>query len=134
MISLAGGDTYVTPVLHPFGLRLSGQIDRDTRHLLARSLTWAARMSDGDLHLDLGALAFIDAGGLRLIVTCAAELPAPRRVVLRPATPLVGKLLVLLGWQVGGDLRLYSAGVAVPEAANARRDPQPERDPQPDRP
>ncbi|MCK2216103.1 STAS domain-containing protein [Actinomadura sp. ATCC 31491] len=107
MTSLAGGEAYITPVLHPFGLRLSGRIDRDARHELARTLTWAARVHDGDIHLDMGRLAFIDAGGLRLIVGCADGLPAPRRVVLDPATPVTRKLLGLLGWQAE-DGRLCS--------------------------
>lgn len=109
MTSLTGGShAQITPVVDPCGLRISGEIDRDTRPWLARALAWAVAACKGDVHLNLGDLHFIDAAGLRLIANAAAELPAPRRLILDPVPPLARRLLSVLGWRVSGDMRLYT--------------------------
>ncbi|MFC4112625.1 STAS domain-containing protein [Nonomuraea zeae] len=95
------------PTVHPFGLRVSGEVDRSTRHLLEQALAWATDAGQDDIHLDLTQLTFIDAAGLRLIVATAAGLPAPRKLVLMPPPPVVRDLLSLLGWQLSPGLRLY---------------------------
>jgi anti-anti-sigma regulatory factor len=109
MTSLTGGShAQITPVVDPCGLRIGGEIDRNTRPWLAHALAWAVAACKGDVHLDLGALTFIDAAALRLIAHVATELPAPRRLILDPVPPLARRLLKVLGWQVGGDMRLYT--------------------------
>ncbi|MCK2214805.1 STAS domain-containing protein [Actinomadura sp. ATCC 31491] len=101
------GNARISPVVHPFGLRVSGEIDRDSHDLLARALAWAVRQGDGDVHLHLGALTFIDVTGLRKITSTAAGLPAPRKLVLDAIRPVVGRLLKLLGWSLSEDGHLY---------------------------
>ncbi|WP_188197554.1 STAS domain-containing protein [Nonomuraea sp. SYSU D8015] len=105
-----GGDDHaeITAVAHPCGLRISGEIDRQTRPRLARALAWAVAACKGDIRLDLGGLNFIDTAGLQLIAGVAAELPAPRRLILDPVPPMARKLLGMLGWRLSGDMRLYT--------------------------
>ncbi|NUP67380.1 MAG: STAS domain-containing protein [Nonomuraea sp.] len=99
----------VLPMVHPFGLRVRGEIDHAGRPALARALAWALRIGETDIHLDLSELTFIDAGGLRLILSTAADLPPPRRLILQHASPSVRELLALLGWRLGPGQGLYPA-------------------------
>ncbi|MEV0387178.1 STAS domain-containing protein [Nonomuraea sp. NPDC050643] len=101
------GTADVLPMVHPFGLRVRGDIDRAGRPVLARALSWAVRLGAADIHLDLSELTFIDAAGLRLIVTTAAGLPPPRRLIVQHPPPVVPGLLALLGWRLGPDQRMY---------------------------
>ncbi|MEU5861271.1 STAS domain-containing protein [Nonomuraea sp. NPDC047529] len=107
MTDQTGGPADVLPMVHPFGLRVRGEIDHHGRSALARALAWALRIGETDLHLDLSELTFIDAGGLRLIMSAATGLPPPRRLVLQNASPTVRELLALLGWRLGPDDQLY---------------------------
>ncbi len=117
MIFPLSGRAQVTPILDPPGLRVTGEIDRNTRHLLADGLRWAARLDGRDLRLDLAGLTFIDAAGLRLILATAAALRPGRRLILDPAPAHVRELLARLGWRLSADLHLYvpsSRGPADP--------------------
>ncbi|MGR6919532.1 STAS domain-containing protein [[Actinomadura] parvosata] len=96
----------VLAMVHPFGLRVRGDIDRAGRPLLARALAWAVRTGKSDIHLDLSELTFIDAAGLQLIAQTAARLPPHRALVLRHAPASVPGLLALLGWRLDADQRL----------------------------
>ncbi|WP_052423110.1 STAS domain-containing protein [Nonomuraea candida] len=97
----------ISPVVDPHGLRISGELDRDTAPVLARALAWAVRSGTADIHLDLGEVTFIDVGAVRLITRTATELPAPRRLILDPIPPMMGRLLHLLGWRLGPGKNLY---------------------------
>ncbi|WP_043633816.1 STAS domain-containing protein [Nonomuraea candida] len=96
----------VLPMVHPFGLRVRGDIDRAGRPSLARALAWALRTGKADIHLDLSELTFIDAAGLQLIVHTAARLPPSRALVLLHAPATVHDLLALLGWRPDAHQRL----------------------------
>ncbi|NJP91780.1 STAS domain-containing protein [Nonomuraea sp. FMUSA5-5] len=100
------GGADVLAMVHPFGLRVRGDIDRAGRPLLARALAWALRTGKSDIHLDLSELTFIDAAGLRLIAQTAAGLPPHRALVLRHAPASVPGLLALLGWRLDAAQRL----------------------------
>ncbi|MEV4172755.1 STAS domain-containing protein [Nonomuraea sp. NPDC049709] len=97
----------INPVVEPHGLRISGELDRDTAPLLGRALAWAVQADTADIHLDLGEVTFIDIGAVRLIARTATELPAPRRLIADPIPPMMRKLLHLLGWRLGPDQNLY---------------------------
>ncbi|MFC5828655.1 STAS domain-containing protein [Nonomuraea insulae] len=103
------GAADVLAMVHPFGLRVRGDIDRASRPVLARALARAVRISRADIHLDLSELTFIDVAGLRLILHTAAGLPPPRALVLQDAPATVRDLLALLGWELGPDQRLRPA-------------------------
>ncbi|UBU11753.1 STAS domain-containing protein [Nonomuraea gerenzanensis] len=96
----------VTLVAHPFGLRISGEIDRGNRHLLTGALGWALLAGSHDIRLDLSGLTFIDVAGMRLIVVVAARLPGDRELVLDPISPAVRRVLALTGWAEAPGLRV----------------------------
>ncbi|MEV1168204.1 STAS domain-containing protein [Nonomuraea sp. NPDC049784] len=97
---------HVTPISHPFGLRVTGEIDYGNHRLLAGALQRAIREGGDEIHLDLGELAFIDVAGLRVIVTAAARLSPPRRLILDPISPVVRRLLAVTGWERIQGLRM----------------------------
>lgn len=96
----------VTLVSHPFGLRITGEIDRGNRHLLARALDWTLLAGSEDIHLDLSDLTFIDVAGVRLIVVAAARLSPGHELILGPVSPVVRRLLMLTGWEDAPGLRI----------------------------
>ncbi|GAA4911568.1 anti-anti-sigma factor [Nonomuraea thailandensis] len=96
----------VTLVAHPFGLRITGEIDRGNRHLLAGALGWALLAGSHDIRLDLSGLTFIDVAGLRLVIVAAARLPADRELILDPISPAVRRVLALTGWEQAPGLRV----------------------------
>lgn len=89
----------VTLVPHPLGLRITGEIDRGNRHVLARALDWALLASGTDIRLDLSGLTFVDVAGMRLVVAAAARLFPHRVLILDPVSPVVRRLLALTGWE-----------------------------------
>ncbi|MFI7453148.1 STAS domain-containing protein [Nonomuraea sp. NPDC049714] len=107
MIYETHGQAQVTHIPHPPGLRVTGEIDRSNRRLLADGLRWAARQGGQDIRLDLAGLTFIDVAGLRLILATAAALSPVRRLILDPAPSHVRELLARLGWSLSADLHLY---------------------------
>jgi ABC-type transporter Mla MlaB component len=71
----------ILPPVGPAGLRLVGEVDCATRHILDAALE--AMVGDaGDVHLDLSELAFIDVGGATSLVLWAGRLPDGRRMIL----------------------------------------------------
>lgn len=95
----------VLPLVEPPGLRLVGEIDISNRARLRRILhTW--RSEPGDVHLELGALRFIDVGGVTVIVHAAERLEPGRRLILDHA-PLSVRRIVHMFWRNPSDqLRL----------------------------
>ncbi|GAA3230067.1 STAS domain-containing protein [Nonomuraea helvata] len=98
MIFETGDQAHVTPTSHPYGLRVTGEVDHGNHQRLAGALHGMIREGDQDIRLDLGELAFIDVSGLRVIVAAAARLSPPRRLILDPASPAVRRLLAVTGW------------------------------------
>ncbi|MEV4112244.1 STAS domain-containing protein [Nonomuraea sp. NPDC049695] len=88
----------MTPTSHPYGLRVTGEVDYGNHQRLAGALHRAVLTGDGDIRMDLGELAFIDVSGLRVIVAAAARLSPPRRLILDPISPAVRRLLAVTGW------------------------------------
>ncbi|MEV0828152.1 STAS domain-containing protein [Nonomuraea rubra] len=96
----------VTLVPHPFGLRITGEIDRGNRHLLGGALDWALLAGSHDIRLDLSGLTFIDVAGMRLIIVAAARLSPDRELVLGPVSPVVRRVLALTGWDQAPGVRV----------------------------
>jgi len=88
----------------PPGIRLAGEIDYQHAEPLALALTEAIRF-DGDVTVNMTALAFIDGSCARMIVDAARGLAADRTVVLQ-CHPGIAATFVLLG---AGDM----AGVSL---------------------
>jgi anti-anti-sigma factor len=89
----------ITRTFQPPGLRIEGEVDATTAGELARALAAAAGRGDGDVHVDLSCLEFIDLGGLRALVAAAAGLEGLRSLVLRGVRPHLRRLIRLVGWE-----------------------------------
>jgi anti-anti-sigma regulatory factor len=85
----------------PPELSLAGEIDESSYPALVAGLTSAARASRGDLHIDLGAVAYCDLAGLRAIV-CATgadeDHHSSRQVILHAVPRPLRTVLRILGW------------------------------------
>jgi anti-anti-sigma regulatory factor len=53
---------------------------------------------NGDLHLDLARLEFIDVTGIRALVQVAETLGGGRRLVLRGLPPRIRMVMAVVGW------------------------------------
>jgi anti-anti-sigma regulatory factor len=108
--SVAAATYYADPMLRicrqyaPPGIRLAGEIDYRHAEPLALALTEAIRF-DGDITVNMTALAFIDGSCARMIVDAARGLAASRTVALH-CHPGIEATFVLLG---AGDM----AGVSL---------------------
>jgi hypothetical protein len=83
---------------------LAGEIDESTVRGLAAKLAELAANLD-EVHLDLGALAYSDLAGLRVIVQLAA---GRRRVVLHRLPPHLRAVLAIVGWDTAPGLEVAS--------------------------
>ena len=63
----------------PPGVRVAGELDHRRAEALNEALAEALRL-DRDVHLNLAALRFLDAGAAAVILRTAADLPASRRM------------------------------------------------------
>ncbi|MDF5755868.1 STAS domain-containing protein [Spongiactinospora sp. TRM90649] len=95
----------------PVGLRVEGEIDANSVESFLSALRAATRLVSGDVVLDLGALTFVDLGGLRAIVEIAGELRQEGRdLVLSPVAPHVRQLIQIIGWDTAPGVRLANDG------------------------
>jgi anti-anti-sigma regulatory factor len=97
-LSLPVGDQLeIRPLVGMSGLRLIGEVDLSTRHYLQTALDTTPD-EDGDLHLELSELAFIDIGGVQILLRAAERLaPGRQLVVHRPPRSL--RLALDLLWE-----------------------------------
>jgi ABC-type transporter Mla MlaB component len=86
------------------GYALAGEIDESTVRGLAAKLAELAANLD-EVHLDLGAVAYSDLAGLRVIVQLAA---GRRRVVLHRLPPHLRAVLAIVGWDTAPGLEFPS--------------------------
>jgi ABC-type transporter Mla MlaB component len=86
------------------GYALAGEIDESTVCGLAAKLAELAANLD-EVHLDLGALAYSDLAGLRVIVQLAA---GRRRMVLHRVPPHLRAVLAIVGWDTAPGLEFAS--------------------------
>jgi ABC-type transporter Mla MlaB component len=86
------------------GYALAGEIDESTVCGLAAKLAELAANLD-EVHLDLGAVAYSDLAGLRVIVQLAA---GRRRVVLHRVPPHLRAVLAIVGWDTAPGLEFAS--------------------------
>jgi anti-anti-sigma regulatory factor len=99
--SVAAATYYADAVLRicrqyaPPGIRLAGEIDYLAEEPLALALAEAIRL-DGDITINMAALAFIDASCARMIVDAVRGLSGSRMVVLQ-CHPAIAARFALLG-------------------------------------
>jgi anti-anti-sigma regulatory factor len=77
----------------PPGIRVAGELDYTRAEALSRALAEAVRL-DRDVHLNVNRLSFLDAGAASMILRVAADLPAPRRMVVTCQPPIDRTLTV----------------------------------------
>jgi ABC-type transporter Mla MlaB component len=70
----------VAPLVGRNGFRLCGEVDLSSRPTLENALRRLDE--DGDVHVDLAEVTFIDVGGMTALVNTATRLPADQRLVL----------------------------------------------------
>jgi anti-anti-sigma regulatory factor len=92
----------------PPGIRIAGEIDYKAEEPLALALAEAVRL-DGDVTINLGALAFIDAFCARMIADTAKMLAESRAVTLQ-CVPEVAAGFARLGVDGLPGVRLVTAG------------------------
>jgi anti-anti-sigma regulatory factor len=92
----------------PPGIRIAGEIDYRAEEPLALALAEAVRL-DGDVTINLGALAFIDAFCARMIADTAKMLAESRAVTLQ-CLPEVAAGFARLGVDGLPGVRLVTAG------------------------
>jgi anti-anti-sigma regulatory factor len=95
--SVAAATYYADAVLRicrqyaPPGIRLAGEIDYQAEEALALALAEAIRL-DGDITVNMAALAFMDAPCTRMIVDAARSVAPERSVILQCPPGLAGRL------------------------------------------
>ncbi len=85
-------------------LTLDGEIDRSNLDALERALTLAGDSGAGRTTIDLGRLAFIDAGGARALRAAAAHLAGVGDLRVEGTRRAVRRTLSLTGPPVGASL------------------------------
>ena len=88
----AGKALTITPMIGRAGLRLIGDIDLATAAGLATALDELVH-GDGDVHLDLAELQFVDVSGASVVVAAAAALGVHRALVLHDPPPVLSQIL-----------------------------------------
>lgn len=81
------------------GLRVAGEIDLNSHEAWEGALRRAVEQ-DGQIHLDLSDLAFIDVRGTALLVKTAAVLPEEHGIVVHHAPPGLRRVVQVL-WPDG---------------------------------
>jgi anti-anti-sigma regulatory factor len=92
--------------IDPGTVWLGGEVDVSTRDELVSVLD-VATPKDGEVMIDLSAVAFIGVDGARQIVRFARRV-APQRVTVKGAPPSFRAILEASGWE--GDIHLASSG------------------------
>jgi anti-anti-sigma factor len=96
----------IVRTFNPRGLRVVGVVDLTTSEALGTALAQAASWSDGeDLHIDLGALEFIDVAGVRMIVHTARTLAPDRELVIERLADGLRRVFGVVGWDRTPGLR-----------------------------
>ena len=87
----------VVTTVSPLGLKLTGEIDATSAHLVERALHEHAP-AIGLLHVDLSGLSFCDVAGIRALVSYAQELDGDRRLALHGMPAQIEKVMNVMGW------------------------------------
>jgi anti-anti-sigma regulatory factor len=97
----ADGDLRISSLHRRVGLRLDGEVDMLTVASLERALSGLAGV-DGDVHLELAGLRFIDLSGAAALAAFAASLGRGRRLLLQDPPVMLRRMIKLLWPQQPG--------------------------------
>lgn len=99
---------HVLPLEHARGLRLVGELDLGTVHLLVTALD---RLPDGADTLDLAELTFMDASGLHALERYAQTLDGSSPLVLENVPSQVQRLFELTSANLNPHIELRTGSV-----------------------
>lgn len=88
----AGNALTITSMTGRAGARLVGEVDLATAPVLQAALDGLLN-GDGDVHLDLAELRFVDISGVAVLVAAAARLAPDRSLVLHDPPPALGRIM-----------------------------------------
>ncbi|WP_440071390.1 STAS domain-containing protein [Streptosporangium sp. OZ121] len=93
----------ITSTIHPLGIRLDGELDRNGVPAVTAALASTAHRAargDGSFHVDLSGLGFIDVSGLRVLVSAGLVAGGGSTGVIRvvAVSAAVRRILALTGW------------------------------------
>ncbi|TYB45273.1 STAS domain-containing protein [Actinomadura chibensis] len=89
-------------------LLMAGEIDVSNSADVTRAVRGARARGAGDVHIDLGAVDFVDVAGLRAFTLAAGELhERGRMLVLHAVSTHLDKLFGLIGWSETPGLRIH---------------------------
>jgi len=92
---------------HPPGLAFTGELDAFRHSALVRVLgTARAHAKDGELHLDMSGLVFMDLGALNILADTAARPLHDRAIVLDRMPPHLRGIMDAVGWHMLPGVRL----------------------------
>jgi anti-anti-sigma regulatory factor len=91
----------ISPLSCRVGLRVDGEVDLLTVASLQRALRGLAAV-DGDVHLELAGLRFIDLSGAAVLASFAASLDRGRRLLLQDPPSMLRRMIGLLWGQHPG--------------------------------
>src|SRR5579862_9297199 len=77
----------------------------------------AGQAGSTSAHLDLAGLAFIDVGGVRVLVAAAAKLPMGRELVVHHPSAMLVRILTI-GWGRAPGLRLEQCPATADSTAD----------------
>jgi anti-anti-sigma factor len=86
----------MSPLVNRKGLRLAGELDLATAPRLTEALLDFAS-SEGDVHLDLGGVSFLDSSGLRVILALARSRGDTASVVLLDPSAVILRIFEIMG-------------------------------------
>ena len=72
-------------------------VDITSAHAITQSLA-ARPAAEGDVHLDVTSLIFIDISGIRAIVSAAEKLGEGRRILLHGLPAQLARVMSIVGW------------------------------------
>jgi anti-anti-sigma factor len=81
----------------PAGLKFAGEIDSSNAHAITQSVV-AGAPAEGDVHLDVTSLIFIDISGIRAVVSAAENLSDGRRILLHELPAQLARVMSIVGW------------------------------------
>ena len=94
----------------PIGLRFKGEIDASNAEAVVTSLA-SAHAKDGEVHLDLSALMFIDISGIRAFITAGENAVEDRRLLLHGLPDQLERVINVVGWDQLPGLSICKCGV-----------------------
>jgi anti-anti-sigma factor len=104
----------ISPLANGKGLRLAGELDLAAAPRLTDALLDFAS-SEGEVHLDLGEVSFVDSSGLRVILALARSRGDNGSVVLLDPSAAIMRILEIMGidGHPGIEIRHPSAAPAT---------------------